>query len=204
MPSKSAIRVDASDAYYHLYLRGANKQPIFGEQDDYDYFLKLLSRYLSKSIEVSKTGETYPNFRKSIQLLAYCLIDNHFHLLVYQNVSGSITKLMRSLLTSYSMYFNLKYKRTGPLFEGRYKSSLIYNQDYLEHISRYIHINPRYWRRYPNSSLGYYLNNDPPEWLQPNKIAKLFKSSREYLSFISDYEGHKLMLKQIKRNLADY
>jgi putative transposase len=204
MPSRKLARKDISDAYYHLFLRGVNKQPIFIGQEDYEYFYKLLARYLSKTDERMRSGEIYPDYSKDVKLLAFCLMENHFHLLVYQITAGGITKFMRSLLTSYSMYFNLKYKRTGPLFESSYKSSLIDNREYLEHISRYIHINPRSWRQYRHSSLKYYLNEQPPGWLDINKILGLFINSYDYLTFISDYEDRKIMLKRIRHTLADH
>jgi putative transposase len=106
-------------------------------------------------------------------------------------------------MTSYSKYFNKKYKRTGPLFESRYKASRISDQSYLEHISRYIHLNPRYWKRYPHSSLRYYVSGEGPEWLDPSEVLALFNSARDYLNFVEDYEEQKLMLEKIKHELAD-
>ena len=67
---------------------------------------------------------------------------NHIHLLVYQHQPQAMAQFMRSVLTSYSRYFNKRYKRSGSLFESRYKASLISDDAYLEHISRYIHLNP--------------------------------------------------------------
>lgn len=203
MPSRNVIRLDAADAYYHVYARGTNKQKIFVSDTDYYYFIMLLGRYLSIKSAVSKQGFIYPNYNQRVELLAYCLMDNHFHLLIYQKDAGVLPKLMSSIMTSYSRYFNLKYKRTGSLFESRYKSAQINDQGYLEHISRYIHLNPRYWKRYPYSSLQYYYQDQYPQWLQPQKIITLFKGVAEYVKFLEDYEDHKQMLRKIKRELAD-
>lgn len=203
MPSRNAIKTDVAESYYHVYARGANKEALFLDRSDYLYFLKLPERYLSSNATESKTGRSYPNYAGHIELLAFCLMNNHFHLLIYQVDQGSMTNFMRSLMTSYSKYFNLKYKRTGPLFESRYKAVRIHTQSYLEHISRYIHLNPRYWKRYPYSSLPYYRGGKQIDWVRPEKILSLFASQKDYETFLEDYEEHKNMLSEIKHQLAD-
>lgn len=203
MPSRNIIKTDTPESYYHVYARGSGKQAIFLEPSDYDYFQGLFARHLSKEAVFGKFAYSYPHYVHKIELLAYCLMNNHFHLLVYQSDVGYMTSLMRSLMTSYTRYFNLKYKRSGPIFESRYKASRISQQSYLEHISRYIHLNPRYWKRYPYSSLAYYTGREIPEWLQPEKISSLFPSSDEYVLFLNNYEDHKQMLEEIKHELAD-
>ena len=203
MPSRNVIKLDAPDSYFHIYARGSNKQVIFQDDSDYSYFLHLLERYLSPKAATNRYGYAYPSYAKDLKLLAFCLMPNHIHLLVYQEKEGIKTALMRSLMTSYSRYYNLKYKRTGPLFESRYKASMISQQDYLEHISRYIHLNPRSWRRYPFSSLMYYLDKPAPAWLQPESIKDLFANKQAYLTFVMDYVEHKDMLDTIKHELAD-
>jgi hypothetical protein len=110
---------------------------------------------------------------------------------------------MRSLLTSYSMYFNKKYKRSGPLFESRYKASLISDGAYLEHITRYIHLNPRDWADYDYSSLPYYLQRISDNWIHPDRIMEQFASPQEYFEFMQDYVQHKEMLDILKLELAD-
>jgi len=204
MPIKNVTKVQAPDSYYHIYARGANKQKIFLESADYKYFLKLFARYLSKDQAFSKTGEPYPNYHANLELLAYCLMSNHLHLFVYQKEVPYLEKFMRSLMTSFSRYFNLKYKRTGPLFESRYKAIRLDNDVYLQHITRYIHLNPRLWQTYRYSSLGYYRAGDPPEWLKIKKILDLFKSRQDYMKFVADYEELSDMLSELKYRLANY
>ena len=82
------------------------------------------------------------NFAGDIELLAYCLMPNHFHLLIKQNNKDSISKFMRCIATNYSMYFNKRYDRIGSLFQGIYKAILIKNDNYLLHLTIYIHLNP--------------------------------------------------------------
>jgi putative transposase len=201
MPSRNVLKENIPESYYHIYVRGASKRQIFLDAQDYHYFERLFVRYLSSEPTHSKQGVPYPHFREAISLLAYCLMGNHFHLLIYQSEQDAMSKLMRSIMTSYSRYFNLRYKRSGPLFESRYKASRVGRQSYLEHISRYIHLNPRYWKRYEYSSLGHYLGR-APDWLTTSPILELFADRGAYLAFLEDYEDHKTMLDEVKTALA--
>ena len=192
-----------ADSFQHIYARGHSRHKIFGDEQDYITFLTLLQRYLSAEDAHDAYGVPYPNFYNKLELLAYVLMPNHFHLLIYQRQPQAMTNFMRSLLTSYSRYFNKKYKRSGPLFESRYKASMISDDSYLEHISRYIHLNPREWRSYEYSSLPYYLQRDEVSWIRPKRILELFESPEEYLEFTSDYVEQKKMLDILKQELAN-
>ena len=204
MPSRNIIKEYVSDSYYHVYARGVSKQKIFHDAQDYHYFYKILSRYLSKKQAFSRTGESYPHFHDRISLVAYCLMTNHFHLLIHQKDADDLQKFMRSVMTSYSRYFNLRHKRSGPVFESRYKASRINSGQYLEHITRYIHLNPRRWESYYNSSLRHYRgDNTPPEWLTIAPVMNLFTSSEDYLQFVADYEEMRDMMAELKYQLAD-
>ena len=204
MPSRNVLKIDIPESYYHIYARRASKEPLFVNDGDYRYFIELFKRYLSEEVILDKTGVGYTKYQNQINLLAFCLMSNHFHLLVYQKDIGYMTKLMRGIMTSYSRYFNLKYKRTGSLFESRYKASRIDTQQYLEHISRYIHLNPRYWQRYEYSSISFYKGSEQtPDWINTNLILGLFKSTEDYIKFLKDNKDHKQMLDEIKYELAD-
>jgi len=203
MPSKNSIKQYAAESYYHIYNRGVAKQIIFAETDDYVVFLSLLKRYLSLTPLTDKQGRKYPNYSKDIELLAFCLMPNHFHLLIYQgDDSKAMEALMRSVITSYSGYFNRKYKRVGHLFQGAYKASRIDDEAYLQHISRYIHLNPKDWQAYEWSSLPYYLDQKQADWLLPAKILDIFEGE-SYKDFVADYEDYKNELDAIKHQLAD-
>ena len=151
-------------------------------------------------------GYVYPQYREQIELCSYCLMDNHFHLLVYQIERGTLQLLMKSIMTAYSMYFNRKYSRTGPLFENRYKASRITNDTYLLHISRYIHLNPRSWRNFTYSSYRSIIKGNEPDWLQADRIRKLFNpwNPEEYTAFTADYEAAKDELSRLKYELANF
>lgn len=203
MPSRNIKKEQAPDSYYHIYARGNNKQKIFLESIDFKYFLKLFDRYLSANQAISKTGAIYPNYNGEIEVLAYCIMPNHFHLLIYQVNVPFLEKFMRSLMTSYSKYLNLKYKRTGPVFESRYRAVRIDNSTYLQYITRYIHLNPRRWEDYRHSSLRSYKLGNEPCWLHTSKILDLFKSRQSYMDFVSNYEEMHEMLDDLKYQLAN-
>jgi len=203
MPGRNILKQDVADSFQHIYARGHSQHKIFGDEQDYITFLTLLQRYLSAEDAHDAYGVPYPNFYNKLELLAYVLMPNHFHLLIYQRQPQAMTNFMRSLLTSYSRYFNKKYKRSGPLCESRYKASMISDDSYLEHISRYIHLNPREWRSYEYSSLPYYLQRDEVSWIRPKRILELFESPEEYLEFTSDYVEQKKMLDILKQELAN-
>lgn len=183
MPSRNVIKVNLVDSYYHVYARGISKQPIFIDDDDSRYFLSLFERYLSPR---GDSNAEYVKLFDSVEVLAYCLMSNHFHLLIYQINEDGMSRLMHSVMTSYSRYFNAKYKKTGPLFESRYKASLVDCESYLLHISRYIHLNPENWLDCPHSSIRAYLYDDSPSWLSKSRISDMYGSAIKYLEFLKE------------------
>lgn len=178
MPSRNIRKISIEDGYYHIYSRGVDRLEIFLEKADYGYFLSLIDRYLSSEPRKSNAGIIYPNFKSKVDILCYCLMPTHYHFLVNQKAIGSMSKFMASIDISYSRYFNKKYKRTGPLFESRYKGSLITSSTHLEHLTRYIHLNPASWKSYKYSSLGQYIGSNQTEWLTTEKILNLFKDKK--------------------------
>lgn len=132
---------------------------------------------------------------------------NHFHLLLYQYETDGITRLMRSIGTGYSIYFNKRNKRVGPLFQGRYKASPIKTQAYWDHISRYIHLNPidigRDYKAYTYSSYRNYIGEAKTSWVKPDMCISGFQSSADYAKFVSDYVPYRDDIKIIKDILAN-
>ena len=133
----------AINEYYHLYNRGTEKRKIFLDTEDYKHFLFLM--YIcntEKSIELRRIDQYFDRGETIIDIGAYCLMPNHLHLLVREKTEGGISKYMLKLMTSYSMYFNKKYKRTGKLCENKFKSNYVDNDNYLKYLYSYIHLNP--------------------------------------------------------------
>lgn len=202
MPAKNAIKVYVKDGFYHLYNRGVEKRPIFLEERDYKTFLYYLKNYLSPPCPNQKHPTRRSDLHEQIQLIAYCLMPNHFHFLVKQLTERAIIKFMRCLSNSYVRYFNEYHERTGPLFQGRYRAVLIETEPHLLHLTRYIHINPNDLgpnrsdlQEYSYSSYADYLGKRKTRWVHPEKILAFFKTAQRtslkdilsYQSFIEDY-----------------
>lgn len=202
MPSRNRVKIYVPESCYHVYNRGINRQTIFKDDQDYSVFLNLLKRYLDNEEYRNKIGVLYDKLNNKIELLAFCLLKNHYHLLIYQKESDSITKLLRRVPTAYTLYFNRKYRRSGPLFTDRFKASRISSDEYLQHISRYIHLNPKDYTMWEFSSLPYYLGKKNADWVCPSKILDLFARG-EYIKFVEDYEAYKKTLDEIKDELAN-
>ena len=118
-------RIKSVSGYYHIVARGIARQVLFEEDADYLFFLKILKK--------CKEEEQF-------KLLAFCLMENHFHLLV--KIDNGMDRVMRRILTTYAKYYNTKYERIGYLFQDRYKSKVIERRSYLLSAMRYIHNNP--------------------------------------------------------------
>ncbi len=205
MPARNTVRYYLAESFYHVYNRGINKELVFRDEADYRVFLNMLKRYLSIEPEIHPKNGPYPTYFGKVELLAFCLMPNHFHLLLYQTEEDAICNLLKSLCTSYGMYFNTKYERVGPVFQGRFRASHIQQDAYLQHISRYIHLNPKNYKRWPYSSLPYYEGKYQSDWVNPMRVLEMFDSDRKkYALFVSDYESQKEILDDLKYELADF
>jgi len=138
------------DEYYHSYDRGTDKRKVFLNKKDYLRFITLLYVCNSTdSIHISNfnvgTGFELFDLKRGEPLVAigaYCLMPNHFHLLLKEIKEGGISKFMQKLITGYTMYFNKKYERTGALFESRFRAEHADEDRYLKYLFSYIHLNP--------------------------------------------------------------
>lgn len=205
MPGRNLEKIYLEHSIYHVYNRGVNKQQIFLDDQDYAVFLNLFKRYLNDEPAKDNKGREYLWLYNDIELLAYCLMPNHFHALIYQTNPQAMTRLFRSVTTTYGMYFNKKYKRVGPLFQSRFRASMILNDGHLDHISRYIHLNPKEYKKWRFSSLPFYLGKQSASWLRPERILNLFDNDiATYEKFLSDYESHKEILSSLKTELANF
>lgn len=202
MPSRNTDKVYVSDNFYHIYNRGVNKERIFNDEQDYRIFLNLLKRYLDEVQTSDEKGRVYKNLHDGLELVAYCLMPNHFHMLMYLHDTSAITSLMQGMTTAYSMYYNKKYGRVGHLFQGRFKAVMIDNDAYLQHISRYIHLNPVSYKTWPYTSLPYYLGSQSAGWIKPDRIMELFDTTEEYAQFVDDYEDYQDTKDEVELELA--
>jgi len=169
--------------FYHIYSRGNEKREIFLSDTDRLRFLKRLTEYIKKH---------------SVTVLSYCLMPNHYHLLLRQDAGDSISGFIHKLQTAYAMYFNKRYERVGHLFQGRFGAKVIETDEYLLHLSRYIHLNPaeilkshyssiKSLSDYPWSSYPDYVGHRKDELVNTNFILNYFSKinpSRDYKSFV--------------------
>lgn len=215
MPSKNTVKEFDADQMWHVYNRGVEKRMIFMDDLDYRVFLSYLKIALGPEIPKEAVNLDLAqvfNLRRAhlhseVELVAYCLMPNHFHLLLYQYSPDGISKLMRSISTGYVMYFNKRYKREGRLFQGTYKASHINSDKYWLHATRYLHLNPldvkEDYRAYPYSSYKYFAGRQAPKWLHPEWATKSFVGTEEYRTFVADYQAYKHELDSLKKQLAD-
>lgn len=204
----------AVNEFYHLYNRGTDKRTIFNNTSDYERFIYLLYlcngkipivfRDLPKEDIFSvERGETL------VDIGAYCLMPNHFHILLCEKIENGISSFMKKLLTGYSMYFNKKYERTGNLFEGTFKAKHVHTDPQLKYLFSYIHLNPAkiidpnwktnmhsnrkrlfgYVNTYPYSSFRDYIKADRKEEIILNKKAfpDYFEKNSDTVSSITDW-----------------
>lgn len=138
----------ASGEYYHIYNRGNSKQKIFQGKEDYMHFVGLLyvcnqnGNFKSDNLNKNQGLFSVEINDQIVQIGAYCLMPNHFHILITTNEGNAISKFMLKLTTAYAMYYNKKYKRTGSLFEGKFKVEHASSDRYLKYLFSYIHLNP--------------------------------------------------------------
>jgi putative transposase len=217
MPPKNRNKIFVDHTYYHVYNRGVNKQSIFENRDDYLTFLGCLKLYLTppevvdrrfavtlQGSSLSDTTKTLyapsrapNNHEKTIELIAYCLMPNHFHLMLRSIERDSMSRFMKSLSTRYSMYFNKKYARVGPLFQGVYKAVMIEHEAQFLWLTKYIHQNPhnivKNLADYPYSSYANYLGTIHQSWIHPENILAYFsKTNRRntYQNFVEEPLDH--------------
>ncbi len=213
--------VFSTGKFYHIYNRGVEKRVIFLKDADYFRFIHCLYELNDSKAVVNlsrNVGVTISNNREKRDLLVdvvcYCLMPNHFHLILKQHQDGGVTKFMQKLGISYAMYFNQKYERVGSLFQGRFKAVLIENDDYLMHLSRYIHLNPvkrieedwqergikswtkvkKFLESYRWSSYQDYIGiKNFPSVIFQKPIWWYFKNSKEYREFIEEFTIEELI-----------
>jgi len=206
----------APGEFYHLYNRGTEKRNIFTSQSDYERFLALLyAANGTVQLQLERQGSTLPEIRDLdrgeilVNIAAYCLMPNHFHLLVREKEDNGISRFMQKLITGYTMYFNTRHERTGALLQGRFKATHADSDQYLKYLIAYIHLNPvklidpewkengiedrkradDYLRRYKYSSYLDYLGFERPEQviISRNALPRYFETHRDFTSNIREW-----------------
>jgi len=201
--------VFANGQFYHVFNRGVEKRRTFIDKRDYSRFVDSLNYYRARDqhIRFSFRGrmdaenELGPLFA---EVVSYCLMPNHFHLLLKQVTDNGITTFLSKLSNSYTKYFNTRYKRVGPLFQGSFKAVRIESDEQLVHVCRYIHLNPlidylvKNIRDYAYSSYLEYLGVKEG-FCHKNYIMDGFSSPQAYEKFVLDQEDYGRSIKLLER-----
>ncbi len=187
----TAPRLFEDGGYYHVYNRGNRKQQIFLQDRDYERFLEKIIEYKKK----------FP-----IKIISYCLMPNHFHFLLQQLAPNAISRFFSNLCNSHSKYFNIKYETVGSIYQGRFKAKTVNKDEYLVHLSRYIHLNPvdlfsflgegiaNQLLLYPWSSLPLYLSGNSNEITEPEVVLNYF-SKKDPITDYKDFVVSNIQLK---------
>lgn len=193
--------------FYHVYNRGTDKRLLFRDDTDRHRFMKLL--YISNTAEhinvrnlLRKNNEPYTFDRGAplVTIGAYCLMPNHFHMLLTPIVKDGVSLFMKKLCTGYSMYFNKRYNRTGTLLESRFKAKWVDNDMYLKYLYAYIHLNPLKLRKREDLDeeiteqeilefLQSYSYSSLPDYLQVSRLENIIIDSKpfpEYFETVAD------------------
>jgi len=211
----------ASNECYHIFSRSIAKFIIFNNSDDFARFMEILELFQYQEFEY-----TYTNFKrltaksqnaillnlqkespKLVHIISYCLMPTHVHLVLKQVVKNGISKYMARVLNSYSKYFNTKYHRKGPLWEGRFKNVLVKNDEQLLHLTRYQHLNPTSAGiikdpfRWAYSSLNEYVDPDAYPICEFKDLIDM--SPARYRKFILNQKDYQKTLALIKGLLID-
>lgn len=211
---------------YHVFNRSIIGSPVFSSFYEYSRFLGLLDFYhflntpLSFShysrLEKQERKKLFEDLRKqnllNIEILAFCLMSNHFHLLVKQIADNGIKTVLSNIQNSYAKYFNTKHERFGPLFQPMFKAVRIENEEQLVHTSRYIHLNPTTsfltkvedLSSYQWSSLPYYLGQSSSKFVNKELIINLIGDFKKYQQFILDQAEYQQKLHLIQHLLLEY
>ena len=191
--------VFANEQYYHLYNRGVDKREVFLDEEDFLRFLTCLREFnrqeaigslYEKNLREKRNGSSAPIRGAElpgpalVEIVAYCLNPNHYHLILKQNSEKGIERFMHKLSTGYTNYFNKKYKRSGALFQGRFKAIHIDSNEYLLHLSVYVNRN-YFIHGYDESKI---LEAKPPRGGLASKISQ---NEWKYCS-APDYLGKRL------------
>jgi putative transposase len=153
--------------FYHVYDRGVSKETTFIDAQDFNFFQTLLSDLLSsRPFNRQYRRKTYGGL---LEIYAFCLMGNHYHLLCKQLEEGALSAFMQSLGVTYTMYFNKRHNRVGSLFDRPFRARQIKSDEDLINLSRYVHRNPldlgKDLLSYRYSSFRYYVSDTKPAWL---------------------------------------
>lgn len=199
--------------FYHIYNRGTDKRIIYSDPDDFERFLQSIQEFNTKKPVGSLFENSFRNktqlgnpIAKLVDIVSYCLNPNHYHLILRQLIDNGVSEFMRRIGTGYTQAFNIKYKRSGVLFQGKFKALHIDSNEYLLHLSAYVNLNNQVHRlgnRIAKSSWEEYLdeNSIKNPMCRKEIILEQFKNINEYKNFAESSLQDILMQKSLSKEL---
>ncbi|MEK9155971.1 MAG: hypothetical protein AAB360_01550 [Patescibacteria group bacterium] len=207
-----ASRIFLNGSLYHIYNRGVEKRTVFLDDADFRHFLLTLSFYqqLNSAGKLSKSGYALVDRAPELKfnVVAYCLMPNHFHLILKQLAEGGVRRGLSDILNSYTRYFNMKYGRVGPLFQGTFKSVCILTDEQFVHVLRYVLLNPfagglvKDFGQYRWSSFREYLDNSGLI-CNFDEINSRFSTKESFKTFVGNYADYARQLDLIKHDVLE-
>lgn len=200
--------------YYHIFNHGIEEKNIFSQTRDYRRFLSTFYYYQFSGPKVKFSNifmlkSFVPDQNKKlVEILCYCLMPNHFHFLVQQLKEGGVSKFIGQLCNSYTKYFNIKYRRVGPLLRGEFEAVRIEKDEQLIHLSRYIHLNPvvsgiaKNFDAYQWYSYREYIKGEKL-YCSTDQILSFFPNRQGYLKFLNDQSEYGMTLELLKHSVID-
>ncbi|OGD04148.1 hypothetical protein A3H89_03215 [Candidatus Amesbacteria bacterium RIFCSPLOWO2_02_FULL_48_11] len=211
--------------YYHIYNRGITDLDTFQTQKDYLRFVEIFNYYklIKPPIRFSyylrlpderkeQLLSNIVNSQRKVKVICYCLMPNHFHLLIKQIADFGVSNFLSQSTNSYTRYFNTKRFRKGPIFQGTFKSVGIESEEQLIHVSRYIHINPysagvvkttKDLENYPFSSFSEFISDEVSPICDKQPVLSLFPSKEEYRKFVLNQADNQRQIEFIKHLVLD-
>lgn len=209
------------DEYYHVYNRGVDKRVVVEDKEDFERFILAINQFnredsigsiFQNSFRLKKNASLSTPTTKLVTFVAYNILDNHFHFILRQESDNGISKFMQKLLGGYTRYFNEKHKRSGSLFQGKFKSIHIHDNEYLKHLSAYVNLNHRVHKlssrstKYKDASSwdGYIEKREGTVVCEQSVVLDQFSSTKSYekfaLSTLEEIKKRKIMFKDLEED----
>jgi putative transposase len=183
--------------FYHVFNRGVDKRDVFMDEFDFSRFIRCVdvfndidpvySLYWHDYLENKNDGKNQKE--PLVEIIAYCLLPNHFHLLLRQSVEGGISELIKRVVGGYTKYVNYKYKRSGVIFGSKTKHRHLESSEVINKVSAYINGNSEIHGRcecvkWPWSSANYYLRGESKIYINKKDVMQYFDCTKEYRQFL--------------------
>ena len=219
MPGREISLV--TNQIYHVLNRGISLQPTFITKRNFQRALEVMRYYQNEkqplrysqflSLSNERRMQILEDLAREkqylVEIIAYCLMPNHFHFILNQLIDNGISKFLSNFTNSYTRYFNTKNKRSGPLFQGKFKAVMVESDEQLLHLSRYIHLNPYSSHLirnateievYPYSSFREYIGREETNFCNKKPVLDSFKDINSYKKFVLNQADYQKKLDEIK------